>query len=411
MENDCIDTLEHLFEIKREKKGKEPSKSERKQFCDIWVKLAVSEGYSERAEQYLYDGVSYCAAKPFKEYLARIENQEQGLQSFFAGKMYRTNTKTAFCLQTHLLALLLNDKKSVHLLPVVITNFSHTYFNKDKKRLGNIKSIMLKYFFEELNPKVHLVPLSEIDIKEQASIVDFISVVESTLEEIDPNGLSQKRVANITKVKQWIDEYRQSKGSQTVSPLSINNSAEAVAPVVPMSTEPMTSGEPPVDVAAYLIDLLNKADKAAVAVKSEYVQQKRKIDILTQELKEEQKKLQCTIHQIADQQMTIDELREELSAAKGDILILRQNIAQKDSIIAEKDAEIAERIKVTEILSRDKNKQADEWLQRFASRIRVEYRDFVDALDVPMSCDLGDNLKLQLQSIFDILEKGGMKLK
>ena len=55
MENDCIDTLEHLFEIKREKKGKEPSKSERKQFCDIWVKLAVSEGYSERAEQYLYD--------------------------------------------------------------------------------------------------------------------------------------------------------------------------------------------------------------------------------------------------------------------------------------------------------------------------------------------------------------------
>ena len=231
------------------------------------------------------------------------------------------------------------------------------------------------------------------------------------MEEIDPNGLSQKRVANITKVKQWIDEYRQSKGSQTVSPLSINNSAEAVAPVVPMSTEPMTSGEPPVDVAAYLIDLLNKADKAAVAVKSEYVQQKRKIDILTQELKEEQKKLQCTIHQIADQQMTIDELREELSAAKGDILILRQNIAQKDSIIAEKDAEIAERIKVTEILSRDKNKQADEWLQRFASRIRVEYRDFVDALDVPMSCDLGENLKLQLQSIFDILEKGGMKLK
>ena len=33
------------------------------------------------------------------------------------------------------------------------------------------------------------------------------------------------------------------------------------------------------------------------------------------------------------------------------------------------------------------------------------------ALDVPMSCDLGENLRLQLQSIFDILEKGGMKIK
>lgn len=114
---------------------------------------------------------------------------------------------------------------------------------------------------------------------------------------------------------------------------------------------------------------------------------------------------------LADLQDTIAELRKKLSAAEGDIFVLRQTVEQRDAIIAEKDAEIAERVKMAEVLSRDRNKQADESLQRRASKIRVEYRDFVDALDAPMSCDLGENLRLQLQSIFDILEKGGMKFK
>ena len=125
----------------------------------------------------------------------------------------------------------------------------------------------------------------------------------------------------------------------------------------------------------------------------------------------EQNKLHGTNQQIADLQDTITELRKKLSAAEGDIFALRQAVAQRDATIAEKDAEIAERVKMAEVLSRDRNKQADELLQKLASKIRIEYRDFVDALDVPMSCDLGENLRLQIQSIFDILEKGGMKIK
>lgn len=90
---------------------------------------------------------------------------------------------------------------------------------------------------------------------------------------------------------------------------------------------------------------------------------------------------------------------------------MKQVIAQRDAIIAEKDTEIAERTEMAKVLSRDRSKQADESMQRLASKIRVEYRDFTDALNMPMSCDLGENLKLQLQSIFEMLEKGGMKIK
>ena len=453
MENNYVDTLEYLLKIKSEKKNKEPSKIERDQFCAAWVKLTVSEGYSERVERYLYNGVSYCGARPFKEYIDQIENKEQGLLSFFTGKMYGINAETTFRLMVHLFALLLNDKKTADLTSAVIMGFPHACLNKGKKRLGNIEAILLKYFFTELDPNVHLIPLDRIGIKEPVLIIDFISAMETALKNIDPNGLSKKKVANMAKVQQWIEEYQKPQAeekdpagitsNEKAYPAPKDISAEAVVPVVPVSTapaapsatpapearpavtekKPVTSEEPgkvvpvapdeehPADMTAYLMDLLGKAGKAVSAIKSENVQQKTKIDAVTHALEGEQDKLHRANQQMVELQDTIAGLRQKLSTSEGDVFVLRQTVEQQNSVIAEKDAEIAERIKMEDVLGRDRSKQADEALQRMASKIRFEYRDFVDALDVPMSCDLGENLRLQLQSIFDILEKGGMKIK
>ena len=437
MENNCVDTLEYLLKIKSEKKKQEPSRIERDEFCSAWVKLAVREGYSERAERYLYNGVSFGGAKPFKEYIDQIENKEQGLQSFFAGKMYGTNAETTFRLLAHLFALLLNDKKSTHLVSIIIMRFPAACFNKDKKRLGNIESILLKYFFAELDPNVRLVPLKEIGVKKPIFIVEFISAMEAALNNIDPSGLSKNKVANMAKIKRWLEEYRQpedgEKGpeadlsskkkcadstnipaedivpaSETQSPVEEKKS---VVPGQPKDAVVLTDEKLPADMAAYLVDLLGKAGKAATIVESEGVQLKNEIGALRQALESKNEKLQRTNQQIANQQETIAELKKKLAAAESDIFTLRQDVAQRDAVIAEKNAEITERIKMADVLSRDRSEQADEALQRLAARIRVEYRDFVDALDVPMSCDLGENLRLQLQSIFDILEKGGMKIR
>ena len=58
MEFSSVDTLEYLLKLSNEKKKKEPSKIERGQFLTAWVSLASDEGYSERAERYLYNCVS-----------------------------------------------------------------------------------------------------------------------------------------------------------------------------------------------------------------------------------------------------------------------------------------------------------------------------------------------------------------
>lgn len=281
----------------------------------------------------------------------------------------------------------------------------------------------------ELRPDAELCPLADIGTK-PVFINEFVALVSSIMDGIENAGSTKGVVEkNIAKIRKWFADYdiSQSVSADTktdqviheatkiteekANTISVADNSQEEKVQTPRVVVAQPEEKVPSDMIAYLTELLGKAAKVTTVVKAESTQQRVKIDALTQALEGEQNKLQGANQQISDLQDTITELRKKLSAAEGDIFALRQAVAQRDAVIAERDAEIAERVKMAEVLSRDRNKQADELLQKLASKIRIEYRDFVDALDVPMSCDLGENLRLQLQSIFDILEKGGMKIK
>lgn len=424
-----IEILDSLMKAKKEKKKKEPTIKEKEAFRSAWLSLVADAGLSGRAEQFLYEGFAFCGAEPFYAYLIQTEDQNATLTTLFSGKYYGIDSNVSFRLVAHLLALMLNNNAPRNIIAPIIKRLPGACVNKDKKRLGTAEKTLEKYFLAELHPDVELCPLADIGTK-PVFIKEFVTLVSSIIDGIENAG-SAKGVAlkNIAKIRKWLADYDISQSVSTdakddeLIPASTTVAVEK-AKIVPVADNPpedrvqapkvtvtQPEEETPADMIAYLTELLGKAAKATAVVKSESAQQRVKIDALTQALESEQSRLHGANQQIADLQDTITELRKKLSAAEGDIFVLRQTVEQKDAIIAEKDAEIAERVKMAEVLSRDRSKQADESLQRLASKIRVEYRDFVDALDVPMSCDLGENLRLQLQSIFDILEKGGMKIK
>lgn len=424
-----IEILDSLMKAKKEKKKKEPTIKEKEAFRSAWLSLVADTGLTGRTEQFLYEGFAFCGAEPFYAYLIQTEDQNATLAAMFSGKYYGIDSNVSFRLVTHLLALMLNNNAPRNILAPIIKRLPGACINKDKKRLGTAEKTMEKYFLAELRPDVELCPLADIGTK-PVFIKEFVTLVSSIMDGIENAG-SAKGVAvkNIAKIRKWLADYdiSQSVSADTKTdqvipvPATVTAEKAKIAPAAATSPEEQvqipkvvvaqSEEEAPTDMTAYLAELLGKAAKATAVVKAESTQQRVKIDALTQALEDEQNKLRGANQQIADQQDTITELRKKLSAAEGDIFVLRQTVEQRDAVIAEKDAEIAERVKMAEVLSRDRSKQADESLQRLASKIRVEYRDFVDALDVPMSCDLGENLRLQLQSIFDILEKGGMKFK
>lgn len=381
------------------------------------------------AEQFLYEGFAFCGAEPFYAYLIQTEDQNATLAAMFSGKYYGIDSNVSFRLVAHLLALMLNNNATRNILAPIIKRLPGACVNKDKKRLGTAEKTFEKYFLAELHPDVELCPLADIGTK-PVFIKEFVTLVSSIMDGIENAGSAKGVVVkNIAKIRKWLADYDTSQSASTdtkaeqLIPASTIVAAEKVKIVSVADNPPEDRVQAPkvivtqpkeeasVDMIAYLTELLGKAAKATAVVKSESTQQRVKIDALTQTLESEQSKLRGANQQIADLQDTITELRKKLSAAEGDIFVLRQTVEQRDAVIAEKNAEIAERVKMAEVLSRDRSKQADESLQRLASKIRVEYRDFVDALDVPISCDLGENLRLQLQSIFDILERGGMKFK
>ena len=424
-----IEILDSLMKAKKEKKKKEPTIKEKEAFRSAWLTLVADAGLTGSAEQSLYEGFAFCGAEPFYAYLIQTEDQNATLAAMFSGKYYGIDSNVSFRLVAHLLALMLNNNATRNILAPIIKRLPGACVNKDKKRLGTAEKTFEKYFLAELHPDVELCPLADIGTK-PVFIKEFVTLVSSIMDGIENAGSAKGVVVeNIAKIRKWLADYDTSQSASTdtkaeqLIPASTIVAAEKVKIVSVADNPPEDRVQAPkvivtqpkeeasVDMIAYLTELLGKAAKATAVVKSESTQQRVKIDALTQTLESEQSKLRGANQQIADLQDTITELRKKLSAAEGDIFVLRQTVEQRDAVIAEKNAEIAERVKMAEVLSRDRSKQADESLQRLASKIRVEYRDFVDALDVPISCDLGENLRLQLQSIFDILEKGGMKFK
>lgn len=424
-----IEILDSLMKAKKEKKKKEPTIKEKEAFRSAWLSLVADTGLTGRTEQFLYEGFAFCGAEPFYAYLIQTEDQNATLATLFSGKYYGIDSNVSFRLVAHLLALMLNNNAPGNILAPIIKRLPGACVNKDKKRLGTAEKTLEKYFLAELRPDVELCPLADVGTK-PVFIKEFVTLVSSIMDGIENAGSAKGVVVkNIAKIRKWFADYDISQNvsadtkTDPVIPASTTVAAEKakIASVAATSPEEQVQipkvivaqpeEDAPADMIAYLAELLGKAAKATAVVKAENTQQRVKIDALTQALEAEQNKLHGANQQIADLQDTITELRKKLSAAEGDIFVLRQTVEQRDAVIAEKDAEIAERVKMAEVLSRDRSKQADESLQRLASKIRVEYRDFVDALDVPMNCDLGENLRLQLQSIFDILEKGGMKFK
>lgn len=422
-----VETLDALMKAKKEKKR--PTIKEKEAFRSAWLGLVADTGLVGRAEQYLYEGFAFCGAEPFYAYLIQTEDPNATLATLLGGKYYGIDSNASFRLMAHLLALMLNNNAPRNILALIIKRLPSACVNKDKKRLGTAEKTLEKYFLAELRPDAELCPLADIGTK-PVFINEFVALVSSIMDGIENAG-STKGVAvkNIAKIRKWFADYdiSQSVSADTktdqVIPEATKNTEEKARTISvadnsqekKVQTPRVVVAQPeekvPSDMIAYLTELLGKAAKVTTVVKAESTQQRVKIDALTQALEGEQNKLQGANQQIADLQDTITELRKKLSATEGDIFALRQAVKQRDAVIAEKDAEIAERVKMAEVLSRDRSKQADELLQKLASKIRIEYRDFVDALDVPMSCDLGENLRLQLQSIFDILEKGGMKIK
>ena len=107
----------------------------------------------------------------------------------------------------------------------------------------------------------------------------------------------------------------------------------------------------------------------------------------------------------------ISDNEKTISSLNYDKDILNKDIVKLKTVIVAKDNEISERNSMMDALVRDRNKQQDEQINRIASSLKVDYKDFKDAEKLEMDTDLGENMREQLKNVFAILIKAGIALE
>ena len=368
MSNNFAGILDELMKIQKKSKA---SQEKRAAFDYNWLKLVQTEGFTERAENYLYNGLAFCGAEPLMQYISQSVNKDEIMHSLFNGKMYDKNNEVTFRLLTHILAISLNEGSNLKMISAIIEKLPKVLQNKEGKRLGNADQIMEKYFFKLLDLKNDLPPLHDLEI-EESSVKDFIKLIKSCILNIkDRESVKNRVIININKIESWIENYEKSNEIIKTPNVSI-----------------IRNNDKNLDKKLSLTENLYNITKMAEEVEAENLKYKEDNIKLCQQLSDEQNK-------ILTLQQQMDEMKQKFAECKNDI-------ASKDEIINDY-------IKKIDILEREQAYKINAALQRIASQLKIEYQDFEDALNLPISCDLGENFRLQLSNIFKILKEGGLK--
>lgn len=406
--SDLTKNLDNLLRERKESNKKEPSQSDKTSYTDNWMELVHQEGFSVDAEKYLYDGFWFCGSEAYYGYIKSSSIPTETLSSLFQGRYYGKDSNVTFRILTHLLALMLNDNAPSELLAPIIAHFPSACVNKENKRLGTAVKTIEKYFLGTISPSATFFPLSEIELSAGVKNM-FVTIFASLLKDLTASGPIKANLAIPFQITlKWLGNY----SPQLIEKYSASSSDTSKTEVADSLSTSFGSGDSSVHTGnESLSQILVKAQTISSRLESEMAALKHRL----LELQDKEASLTSRLN---DAEKKNAEYQNELKEVHSQRIMLSQKCTQlesetreKDRIISEKDSEISERIKMSEMLSRDRSRQADETLQRLASKIRIEYRDFEDAINAEMTVDLGENLRLQLLNIFEILEKGGMKIK
>lgn len=428
MENNYIDVLDSLMQEKKEKKRKSPTQYEQQEFYSAWLKLASENGLNDLTESYLYQGFYFCGSSAFVAFLQISSNPKEELLKLLNGKRFSEDCTITFRVLINTLAIFLNQKAPSDLIVTVMKYLPKVCLNKEGAPLKTAPKSFEKYFLSTLNPLIELPQIASLPAR-PGVLNTFCTIISELLNEIKRNAQTypQKISDQATNISKWIKNYTDSLSTSNTCKQESDNSDNANIKISASDiTKNYQGTTTPTATAAALdyskskkisnpIDQINEflvqIKSLTLTLEQENIKLGEKLNVLTETISERDKSIEILQTQLHDSNEEISDLNRKIEVIKSEGIILQQTINEKEHEIQQKNVEIAERTKMANILSRDRARQSSELIQKLASKVRVEYRDFSDAKDLPMTCDLGENMRLQLQNIFDILEKGGMKIK
>ena len=371
--------LDELLNIK--KKG-EASIEKKKNFTDLLSKEFSKQGINENTVTMLDKGFSFEGAKAIVLHINTLQNKEKmnAVNALFKTKTFKNNNKgIAFKFLISILAELMSEFGSDNkgIIRTIVLKIPKNIQNKEGKEFGDINIAIKKYFIQILDPKTKIPNFKQLDIENEA-ISQFEKIFTKAVNEIkNPTKNEKQVIENVLK--------------------SLNTKAEQDTRIIETKKQSKTKTK--------------KISKTTVIHKKDENQTIKKDRINNHkitELENKVKELQSIIEKSKDANKIIsDELHnmsKELEESKkyNEELIHRCNTLQND---------LKKHMDILNIFEKNAQNSQKELLNSIASKLKCEYIDFKSAKNMPMTVDLGENLRDQINTIFQLLEKNGISVK
>lgn len=390
MEHTQLDSL-----MKIAKKG-DASKEKKEQFNEL-IKTGIAEnGYSEQIEKYLYDGFSFCGAKPVSEHIIALSSADERsafFKSICEGKLFYLNDKgITFKYMISLFGNLIADGlDDPYLLGAVIGKIPGLAFNKENKRWGDISKTVEKYFLATLTVKSKFPSIENLAIKR--SLFDKFS--QMIVQSVSGDCINKKYLPVIDKILNWF----------TVDiPKPVLQELQDAGKTTAAVTVVAKTAKNKVEELKAIADYLAETERKCKTLDSECERLKAEISSLEQK----SKKLGADLER---EKATSAELTEKKETYYSQTLSLKSELADTNKKIDNLTKELEKHNTVLSVFESDKQNSQQEQLNSIASKLRSEYKDFTDALGMEMTVDLGENMRQQLVAVFKILSKNGIDIE
>lgn len=381
-------TLEVLDELaKKEKKEKQ---TDRANYTRCFKMMLAEEGYIEQMENYFFDGFSYLGAKPLYQYVISQENCVDEFQKIIGGKRFQARG---------------NANDSRRRLPFLFEFLSLGFLERNNRELliSQVINALVKWakdsrgqYLKALNKecwKRFLVPcIQAVNLQlpnferlglERETKDEFVHIVAATLDqaEVDEN-------LNVKKICTWLGiEYNHIHKPEKPVP-------KKPQPVLPQEPSQTENADLSAEQLKVKLEDARKQLENAVRKNKEYEQHQLTME---EEKKRREEQIAYLKEQLNDKEVKNNQLLFQIKTLQEKMEEMKQTVqTYKENYT---------------VISGDQEGKFREFKSKLAGSLRNEYADFLEAEEMEMDADLGENMRYQLRGVFEILKKNGIDLK
>lgn len=393
--------------IEEKRKKKEPSKKDADEFEQLWLAYVEEVDLDKESFALLCDGFRYAAARPLFKYFKLKGTSKQPYAALGTYEPIRKNSnELELRFFMSLLTFELMDPTSADQIAALLKKIPEAALTKDNKITGNLSAFVRRLMLSELATGVIKADAAEIKMmsKDVSRFVKLIGSVVSEAVENDKLKASERGAAK--SLQAWLDALYEpeAKAKPTAEAIAASELTDVPSEIVdnPVQNETQPDGD-----AEISVDQIVRAVKGLGATLRD---RERKIESLRftiasgeseiSRLKDHRDSLK---DQNAELQAKLDKSRETIAELNAEVMSLKQQIEQLS-------ADLSANRQMVELLEQTGSKQNDETIKRISRKLKIEFEDYQDAVGLDMDADLGENMRLQLGSVFQILKENGLEL-